>query len=155
MSAVPERPAAVPAVDIDGTVRSFEAGMVDPAQFDHEAHVRTAWCYLQQYPLAVAIHRFTSTLRALTVRLGISQKYHETVSWFFLIVIAERCACSPAGDWNRFRADNADLFDRATMLLRQHYSAECLASSRARQRFVLPDLARPIAGENDLCEADA
>lgn len=120
---------------------AFESGVIDPERFDHAAHVHVAWCYLQQYPLAEAIARFTSALRALTIRLGAEGKYHETVSWFFMILIAERMAADPAGDWETFRQANGDLFDDAGALLERHYSAECLASEGARQRFVLPDLA--------------
>jgi hypothetical protein len=141
MSAVPERLDDKPSFDIVATVRSFEALEFDPGKFDHEAHVRIAWCYLQQYPPALAIARFTVALRTLTQRIGMPQKYHETLSWFFMIVIADRCARSPTKGWDRFRADNSDLFNDATLLLKQHYSAACLGSTRARERFVLPDLA--------------
>lgn len=122
-------------------VGTFEAGAFDAARFDHEAHVHVAWCYLARYPLAEAIARFTSALRALTVRLGAAAKYHETVSWFFMIVLADRMADGKHADWETFRRRNADLFTDARALLARHYSEECLASARARARFVLPDRA--------------
>lgn len=120
---------------------AFEEGAIDAQRFDHEAHVHVAWCYLRQYPLAEAIARFTAALRRLTTRVGAEGKYHETISWFFMILIAERTAADPVHDWQAFRRRNGDLFDGAGALLNQHYSAQCLASERARQRFVLPDRA--------------
>jgi hypothetical protein len=130
-----------PSLDIEAQIRAFEAGDIDPHQFDHEAHVRVVWCYLQQFPVAVTVARFTSALRALTVRLGVPQKYHETISWFFIIVIADRVARSASRNWEGFRTENHDLVGGSSALLKQHYSADHLNSTEARQRFVLPDLA--------------
>ncbi|HLU05862.1 MAG TPA: hypothetical protein VKZ91_04845 [Woeseiaceae bacterium] len=121
-------------------VRLFEAGETDPGSFDHEAHVRVAWSYLHRYPAAIAIARFTSALRSLTTRLGANDKYHETISWFFLIVIAERRAACPNGDWQSFKKVNRDLFD-GSALLRRYYSRDRLDSPDARRVFLLPDLA--------------
>jgi hypothetical protein len=132
---------------VEEQIRAFEAGEVDPAAFDHEAHVRVVWCYLQRCPVAVTIARFTSALRALTERLGMPQKYHETISWFFIIVIAERIGRSAGDDWETFRKKNRDLTANSSLLLKRHYSAERLYSPAARQRFVLPD--RAPASERD------
>lgn len=119
-------------------VAAFEAGSFDPSAFDHPAHVRVAWAYLQQCELGEAIRRFTGALRALTVRLDMSGKYHETITWFFMIVIAERVARHPGADWEAFRRRNPDLF-RGGDLLRRHYSEERLRSLLARRQFLLPD----------------
>lgn len=124
-------------------IEAFEAGCVDPATFDHAAHVYLAWRYLCECGLAEAISRFTGALRTLTMHLGIEGKYHETVSWFFVIVIAERRAASPGNDWRAFRRENADLFCDGAGLLRRYYSVERLHSSLARRQFLLPDRAPP------------
>jgi hypothetical protein len=131
--------AAANAVPYLPGVDELEAGAIDPSRFDHAAHVHVAWCYLRRYRLAEAVARFTAALHALTVRLGATAKYHETVSWFFLVVVAERIAEGGAHDWETFRRDNADLFTDARALIARHYSAELLASPAARSRFVLPD----------------
>lgn len=129
---------AVPAASrID--VAAFEAGAFDPADFDHAAHVYVAWSYLRQYELVEALRRFTHTLRALTIRLGIPHKYHETITWFFMIVIAERRALDPEEDWQAFSRRNADLLRGSSSLLRCCYSAERLHSTLARRQFLLPD----------------
>jgi hypothetical protein len=141
MSAVFELAQAAGAIDSAADVRAFEGGEVDSQEFDHAAHVRVAWSYLQQFPTALAIAKLTSALRSLTVRLGVPQKYHETVSWFFMIVIADRLAGTAGGDWETFRRENCDLFENGSALLKRHYSKARLESTEARQRFLLPDLA--------------
>jgi hypothetical protein len=126
---------------LDSEIEAFEAGDVDPQRFDHEAHVRVAWCYLRHFPTPLAIARFTSALRSLTLRLGVPQKYHETVTWFFMIIIADRRARAPGADWESFRKENRDLMENSAALLKQYYSPERLDCSDARQRFLLPDRA--------------
>jgi hypothetical protein len=120
------------------TVEAFERGEIDPEAFDHEAHVYLAWLYLERFPLPEALGKFDVALRRLTVKLGVPGKYHATITWFFLLLIAERRNADPGADWNRFRRRNADLVEDGGLLGR-YYSRRTLASDRARQSFVLPD----------------
>ncbi len=121
-------------------VAAFEKATLDPASFDHEAHILVAWHYLQELSLLDAISRFTSAIKQLTRKLGVASKYHETITWFYLIKIAERCKAEPGADWPRFRAANPDLFARKPTLVEKYYSRTLLASATARRMFVLPDL---------------
>jgi hypothetical protein len=145
MSGVERRRCGERPVDFAAEIRAFEAGDVDPRNFGHEAHVHLAWAYLQLFPTATAIERFTGALRSLTARLGIAGKYHETISWFFMLAIAERIsdppACRRPGDWDSFKRHNRDLLEDGGTLLRRHYSQSRLDSAQARQRFLLPDRA--------------
>ena len=118
----------------------FERGDIDPALFDHAAHVYIGWLYLQERELSEASAQFTIALRRLTRQLGVPGKYHETISCFFMIVIAERCSGAAAGDWAKFEAENTDLVNDAGTLLKQYYSSSRLASPLAREQFLLPDL---------------
>jgi hypothetical protein len=87
MSALPDLAKACrPTVSIE----AFENGSIDPADFDHEAHVHIGWAYLGECELRDAVARFSAALRRLTIKLGIESKYHETITWFFMILIAER-----------------------------------------------------------------
>jgi len=126
--------AAMPAL-----VAGFEAGKIDADEFDHTAHVRLAWEYLQSTSLTDTLQRFTAGLRRLTARLGVPGKYHETVTGFLLLLIAERCQASGGSDWTRFRAANPDLFGNVRGLLLRHYTPERLDSPLARRQFLLPD----------------
>lgn len=126
------------AVESRLSIEAFEEGDVDAADFDHAAHVYVAWLYVGRFSLAEAILRFTAALRRLTLSVGAAEKYHETISWFFLLQIAERRHES-GDDWRVFRRANDDLFEEHGRLLERYYRAETLASERARRSFVLPD----------------
>ena len=122
------------------TLEQFERLQVDPETFDHAAHVYVGWELVTTYSLEEAIHRFTDALKRLTRSLNIEGKYHETITWYFMILIAERQSTAPAASWDAFVAANPDLLDDSKTLLESHYSSERLWSEQARHQFLLPDI---------------
>lgn len=138
MNAVPgsERAASKnPLADLE----EFESATLDPEAFDHRAHVFVAWSLLEQAELPEATQRFTDALKRLTRRHGIEGKYHETISCFYMALIAERKAFQDQMDWNSFCSANPDLLINSGELLSRYYSTERLQSSLARRQFLLPD----------------
>ena len=121
------------------SVAALEDGSIDAQAFDHAAHVYAAWLYLEQYAPADALAAFSAALQRLTHKLGVPGKYHETITWFYMLLIAERRAAGCGGDWAEFRHDNPDLFCRDNDIIGRYYSNDLLASERARKAFVLPD----------------
>ena len=124
-----------PAFSIDDLEHSRIAG----GEFDHEAHVYLAWLYLDRYPVTEAIDRFTAALKRLTSKLGVPGKYHDTITWFFMLIIAQRRNDNADDDWADFKEKNADLFSRDANVLNRYYSKTTLATDAARNSFVLPD----------------
>jgi hypothetical protein len=119
------------------TIERFEAGDIDPDQFDHEAHVHVGWLYVREYELTDAIAKFDSGLKRLVSKFGAEGKYHATLTWFFLFLIADRAESEES--WQVFRHRNADLVTGGKEILARYYSEGYLFSERARERFVLPD----------------
>ena len=134
--AAPNTGKSAPGPDIG----QFEALDVVPSEFDHEAHVYVAWSYLRELDLLSSIDRYRSVLRRLTAKLGVPDKYHETITWFYLLAVAERAIGNAASDWDAFKRFNPELFQRNPSLIRHYYSESRLMSDTARQLFVLPDL---------------
>ena len=60
-----------------------------------------------------------------------------TLTWFFLLLIAERVEDDEP--WQAFRQRNTDLVNDSKELLSRYYSEGHLFSERAREHFVLPD----------------
>jgi hypothetical protein len=87
-----------------------------------------------------AINRFTAAIKRLTRKLGVSSKYHETITWFYLIKIAERCSGPAATEWPAFKAANPDLLAWNPSLIQKYYSDALLSSETAKRMFVFPDL---------------
>lgn len=123
------------------TIEDFEALAIDAESFDHKAHVFVAWSYLRNNSLLPSIERYRSTLKRLTRKLGVPGKYHETITWFFMIVVAERIGKDPSADWATFVQQNPDLFAATPGIVGKFYSPARLDSDVARRQFLLPDLA--------------
>jgi hypothetical protein len=126
------------------SVAEFESAEFDVSEFNHEAHVYVAWSLLRDCTLTDAIARYTCALRKITERIGQPGKYHETVSWFFLIKIAERKTGAAEDDWNEFKRRNPDILEHAGELIGKYYSAQLLQSETARKLFVLPDIGESL-----------
>ena len=56
-----------------------------------------------------------------------------------MLLIAERQARNPAGDWEQFEAANPDLLVWKPSILERYYSRELLASDLAKRTFLMPD----------------
>jgi hypothetical protein len=122
------------------TVEAFESGALNPEVFDHPAHVYIAWKLLEENSLSRATTRFLAALKRLTAHLGIESKYHETISCFYMTLIAERRVGQPGQNWVEFADSNPDLLGPATKLLDRYYSRNRLWSDLARRQFLLPDM---------------
>ena len=126
-------------------VRAFENCALPPGSFHHADHVRLAWLYLRDKPFAAALEAFCVGLRRFAASVGKPGLYHETITWFYLLLIRERRARLAAGHaWEEFAAANADLLDWKNSILKKHYREETLQSDFARRVFVLPDRGLPL-----------
>jgi len=117
----------------------FETARLPASRFDHEGHVRLAWIYVTSEDLPTAIGSYCRDLQAYAASLGVPDKYHATITWFFMILVGERVEAMPEADWETFKAANEDLITSGKALLSRHYSSDVLRSDTARRRFVLPD----------------
>ena len=112
-------------------------------QFHHQQHVHVAWMFVRAHGMPGALAEFTAAIKRFADAKGATGLYHETITWAFLLLIAERQARHPAGTWEEFEAANGDLLVWKPSILERYYSKELLASDLARQTFVMPDLATP------------
>jgi hypothetical protein len=122
----------------DELVRAFESGELPTDDFPHAAHVRVAWYYLRRDPILVALPRFKAALQRFAAGKGKPERYHETITIAYMLLIAERLASSRELTWNEFAGRHPELLQWQPSVLAQFYSEEILASPRAREVFVLP-----------------
>jgi hypothetical protein len=121
-------------------LRCFRAGRSPEGGFHHVHHVRLARLYLLQAPADLALPRYCRDLRRFAAALGAPDKYHETITRAFLLLVSERMARSgPGRDFEAFAADHPDLLEWKPSILSRYYRPETLASDFARTSFVLPD----------------
>jgi hypothetical protein len=147
-AAVPEAsppeppPAGCEHLDDPELVAQFEALAIAPGDFRHREHVRLACAMLRGADFGEAAQRFRTALRRFATAAGVPGRYHETLTWAYLAVIARRLAEAdplPTGSID-FLARHPDLLDHKTGAIARHYDvAEITASPLARAVFVLPE----------------
>jgi hypothetical protein len=126
----------------DELIQQFECGDTLPNNFHHADHVRLAFEYLGRYSALEALARFSNALRRFAAAQGKSDRYHETITWAYLLLIRERLArAERAQSWQEFAERNADLLVWKNGVLATLYRPEPLDSEIARRTFVLPDRA--------------
>ena len=119
---------------------SFVDTSLPADQFHHQQHVQVAWLFVRKYGMPGALAEFTSAIKRFADAKGATGLYHETITWAFLLLIAERQARHPAASWAEFEAANPDLLVWKPSILGRYYSKELLASDLARRTFLMPDL---------------
>ena len=131
----------MPASDAE-LLDAFVSTALPADQFHHEQHVRVAWLFVRHHGMPRALAEFSEAIKRFAIAKGAHGLYHETITWAFLLIIAERLARTPAHDWDTFAADHADLLLWKPSVLDRYYSKDLLASALARTTFVMPDLLR-------------
>ena len=119
-------------------VAAFETCTLPPAAFGHRAHLRVAWIYLREGGVAHAVLRFREHLRRFAAAHGAHDRYHETMTWGWILLVHDRM--QRLGGHHSFEellGASPDLLDAAA--LRRYYHDATLASPLARRVFLLPD----------------
>lgn len=107
--------------------------------FHHRDHVRVTWMLLQRMPLVEVLSELSQLLRGFAAANGAPELYHETITWAYIFLIAERAHEEPvARSWAEFEARNPDLIESGSSILGALYSPDRLGSALARTLFVLP-----------------
>jgi hypothetical protein len=125
--------------EIGELVRAFETCEIHPAEFKHYQHLAVALWYLRHHPYDAANEKMRSGIQRLAAAYGKSG-YHETITVFWLRVVHGFL----------LNVDSrATIFELANKLaseyahknvIAEYYSEELLASVKAKNEWVEPDL---------------
>jgi uncharacterized glyoxalase superfamily protein PhnB len=119
-------------------LQQFDAGTLDPASFDHEAHFRAAWLCLREAPFRDAVGRLRRGLKRLAIAAGQPQRYHETITVAYARLIHRQMRFLGPTTWEEFRARSGDLFAPDLGALRALYAQDVLDAPEARRAFMPP-----------------
>jgi hypothetical protein len=117
--------------------RALERG--DIKDFRHASHLHVAWVYLaESSSVQPAAKKMRNTLRRFAAAAGKPEKYHETITLFWLQLLS----CAHAASRGKRREEivhaNTQLLEKDFPLA--YYSVERLFSDEARTSWVEPDL---------------
>jgi hypothetical protein len=112
---------------------------VEPGRFAHRDHVRVAWLLLARHGFAAGEEAFAAGLRAFASAHGAPERYHETLTRFWLRLVAHAMRARPEiADPESFVGAVPLLLDKS--LPERHWSRSLLWSETARREFAEPDL---------------
>ncbi len=126
-------------MDEEAVLQLLEAGKLPERGLPHADHVRLAWYCVRQQPVLSALSRVRNALMQAARGAGRPERYHETVTVAYVLIIAERLGSARDAPWEVFAASNPDLLTYEPSVLARFYTKETLASDRAREAFVIPD----------------
>ena len=124
----------------DELLAAFEARTLPADRFDHRGHLRMAWLYLRRHGWPDGAVRFMAALRAYVTHLGATQKYHETITWAYLVLLNEELTLRspPAESFEQLLERRPELRTHRGGPLFRLYTAAQLEGDDARRVFVLP-----------------
>ena len=88
-------------------LRGFLDATLPADRFHHEQHVHVAWLFIQKFGMPAALGEFSEAIKRFAAAKGAHGLYHETITWAFVLLIAERQARCSAASWEAFAAANA------------------------------------------------
>jgi len=119
-------------------IRKVEDGTIPG--FHHRDHLRLTWIYLQAAGVEEAYQRVSQTIKTFAARHGHSAKYHETITRFWVLLMAYAMRHHP------YALSFEDLILAEPHLLEKrlpwkHWSEKRLMSDEARTDWLEPDIA--------------
>ena len=118
-------------------VDRLERCLLAGSEFRHQDHLAVAVVYLYGSGLETALEKLRASLLRFSSHHGASDKYHETLTRFWIEQVEQRLDRSVCLT-ESVRRVQAELSDKN--LIYRYYSAERLNSPEAKAHWVEPDI---------------
>jgi hypothetical protein len=129
-------------MDDDTFLAAFEAGAIPNTAFRHHDHLRLAWLYVRRDGREMGGARVRAGLRRFATIHGVPHLYHETLTSFWIRLVAHAVETFPAQQrFEELLGCWAGFDDRRAAY--RHWRPETLDAAQARREWVEPDL-RPL-----------
>lgn len=123
----------------DEFLRAFADGTIANHEFRHRDHLRLAWLQVTRLGTEDAAEAVTQGIRRFAAAQGVPDKYHETMTQFWVRVVAYMATARPDLDeFDLFLEAFPQLLDKGLPL--RHWERETLMSPAARAAWVEPDV---------------
>ena len=125
----------------DAFVDAFHSGRIANQNFHHRDHLRLAWVEIRRLGLERASDTVTNGIRHFATEHGSADRYHDTMTRFWLRVVNLGLSRHPDLTFDELLAAEPHLIDKSLPF--KHWSHAAMASDSAKRQWVEPDL-RPI-----------
>ncbi len=117
---------------------AFEAGQIANRDFHHRDHLRLAWIQVRRLGLERGSDAVAGAIQQFAGRHGHADRYHETMTRFWVRVVAMGIGRHPTLPFDDLLAAEPHLLDKTLPF--NHWSRERMASDEARRRWMEPDI---------------
>ncbi len=132
-----ERQIGITAAD-ERFLAAFEAGTIANQDFHHRDHLRLAWIQIRLLGVERSADAVASGIRRFAAHHGHGDRYHETMTRFWVRAVALGINRHPTLAFDDLLASEPHLLDKN--LPYRHWSRERMGSEKARSEWVDPDL---------------
>lgn len=123
----------------DEFLHAFFGGTLPNAAFHHRDHLRLAWLVVRRHGAASAPDIVGRGIRRFAERHGHGHRYHETMTRFWVRLVAHAAGHRPAiAEFDRFLDAFPMLLDASLPF--RHWSRDALLAQPARSAWRDPDL---------------
>ena len=120
--------------------KQFIKGTLNPKVFNHEAHLRLAWLYIDQSGIKQAEEDIQNQLQNFVEIVGAKDKYHKTLTIVAIRIVNHFMQKSKSNNFADFINEFPQLKFEFKELVNTHYSFNIFNSAKAKTEFLKPDL---------------
>ena len=124
----------------DELVRQFQSCQLDPQLFNHEAHLRIAWIYINKFGLDAAIESMCEDLYNYVDHLSAKDKFNKTLTVAAIRAVDHFNKRSLSLSFVDFIKRYPQLKNDFKRLIASHYKTDIFNSPSAKLHYLEPDL---------------
>ena len=117
---------------------AFETGQIANQNFHHRDHLRLAWIQIHRLGLERASGAVAGAIRQFAAHHGHADRYHETMTRFWLRVVGLGINRHPTLPFDGLLAAEPHLLDKHLPF--RHWTRERMGSDEARRQWVEPNV---------------
>ena len=118
----------------------FACGTLNPALFNHEAHLRLAWLHIDKYGIERAIENICNQLASFVSASSLKDKYNKTFTIAAIRAIYHFKLQSRSKNFNDFILEFPELRYNFKQLVGFHYENNIFYSQHERSEYLEPEL---------------
>ena len=121
-------------------LKSLDDCSLDPSLFNHEAHLRLAWLYINERGVESAELKVSDTIQKYVAHLGANDKYHHTLTIAAVKTVYHFYQKYQGENFFDFIDEFPRVANEFKSLIDAHYSPAHIFSSEAKSHYLEPDL---------------
>lgn len=120
--------------------RQFKNCTFNPKLFSHEAHIRLAWIYVNNYGVEAASENLCQQIKLFDATFDDGTKYNKTITVACVKTVNHFSQKSKATNFKDFILEFPRLKTNFKDLLDAHYGFDIYYSKEAKKYYLAPDL---------------